>query len=242
MSSLDKVLLAAGSPTFNAGYVDPPFAEDLDGIELAALAGPALLRLASDPDNDGDDDSSESGDTDGDSGHQDHALFKAMKKKGMNDKMAAAMCAKKDKAVKATARAADAGLVGAALVALSVTQAERDEAHAAGNSLPDKSYPINNLKQLHSAATLAASHHGDWKAAQSLIRKRAKELGVDVNSLPGFGDSDGDEKVAATMVALSWADANAAENHGTFVGQHTHPVQQMHTHNGDANHGSGQAS
>jgi hypothetical protein len=81
---------------------------------------------------------------------------------------------------------------------LSVTQAERDAAHAEGNSLPDKSYPIRNVKQLHSAATLAASHHGDWKAAQKLIRRRAKELGVDVNTLPGFGDGDSDDLAATS--------------------------------------------
>lgn len=73
------------------------------------------------------------------------------------------------------------------IVGLSVTQADRDKAKDAGNSLPDKSYPINNVKQLHAAAVLAASKHGNWKAALSLIRRRAKELGVDVNSLPGFG-------------------------------------------------------
>src|SRR5215472_2403408 len=71
---------------------------------------------------------------------------------------------------------------------MSVTQAERDKARKAGNSLPDGSYPINNIAQLHSAAVLAASHHGDWKAAQALIRRRAKELGVDVSTLPGFGE------------------------------------------------------
>ena len=75
---------------------------------------------------------------------------------------------------------------------LSATQAERDKAHAAGNSLPDKSYPINNVAQLHSAAVLAASHHGDWQAAQALIRRRAKELGVDVTTLPGFGEDHAD--------------------------------------------------
>jgi hypothetical protein len=79
---------------------------------------------------------------------------------------------------------------------LSVSQAERDQAHEAGNSLPDKSYPINNAKQLRSAAILAASHHGNWQAARRLIRRRAKELGVSLESLPGFGsgsDSDNDE-------------------------------------------------
>lgn len=77
---------------------------------------------------------------------------------------------------------------------LSVSQAERDKAKADGNSLDDGSYPINNVKQLKAAATLAASHHGDWQAAQKLIRRRAKELGVDLSTLDGFGDekkSDG---------------------------------------------------
>jgi HK97 family phage prohead protease len=72
---------------------------------------------------------------------------------------------------------------------LSVTAAERDKAKDAGNSLPDGSYPINNVKQLKAAAVLAASKHGDWKAAQSLIRRRAKELGVDVTTLAGFGEA-----------------------------------------------------
>ena len=34
---------------------------------------------------------------------------------------------------------------------------------------------------------LAASKHGDYQAAKSLIRRRAKELGVRLESLPGFG-------------------------------------------------------
>lgn len=72
---------------------------------------------------------------------------------------------------------------------LDVSQADRDKAHKAGNSLPDKSYPINNVKQLRAAAVLAASGHGDVKAAQALIRRRAKELGVDVTTLPGFGST-----------------------------------------------------
>jgi phage I-like protein len=74
-----------------------------------------------------------------------------------------------------------------ALVMLDVSQAERDQAHSAGNSLPDKSYPINNAKQLHAAAILAASGHGDVEAAKTLIRRRARELSVDVTTLPGFG-------------------------------------------------------
>jgi hypothetical protein len=70
---------------------------------------------------------------------------------------------------------------------LDVTQAERDKAKSNNNSLPDGSYPINNVKQLNSAAILAASKHGDYEAAKRLIRRRAKELGVDVTTLSGFG-------------------------------------------------------
>jgi hypothetical protein len=48
-----------------------------------------------------------------------------------------------------------------ALRLLDVSQAERDRAHANGNSLPDKSYPVETRDQLHPAAVLAASKHGD---------------------------------------------------------------------------------
>lgn len=72
-------------------------------------------------------------------------------------------------------------------VYLAVSQAKRDRAKKAGNALPDGSYPIEDSHDLHSAAVLAASGHGDVKAAKSLIRRRAKELGVDVSTLPGFG-------------------------------------------------------
>ena len=97
---------------------------------------------------------------------------------------------------------------------LSVTQAERDKAKKAGNSLPDGSYPINNAAQLHAAAVLAASHHGDWKAAQALIRRRAKELGVDVTTLPGFG---GESKSAQRDPAWEQRRKRWA---GSLVGQH----------------------
>jgi HK97 family phage prohead protease len=90
-----------------------------------------------------------------------------------------------------------------ALELLSVTAAERDKAKKAGNSLPDGSYPINNVKQLHAAATLAASHHGDWKAAKTLIRRRAKELGVDVTTLTGFGDKKAARRVLELLASAA---------------------------------------
>lgn len=84
---------------------------------------------------------------------------------------------------------------------LDVTAAERDTAKASSNSLPDGSYPINNAKQLKAAATLAASKHGDWKAAQTLIQRRAKELGVTLNTLDGFAGKQLDSRPAMELSA-----------------------------------------
>jgi hypothetical protein len=56
--------------------------------------------------------------------------------------------------------------------------AERKRLAAAGQALPDGSYPIENVEDLHNAAILARSGHGDVPAAKRHIAKRAKELGV----------------------------------------------------------------
>jgi phage I-like protein len=82
----------------------------------------------------------------------------------------------------------------ARLTLLSVTAADRKKAKNAGNSLPDGSYPINNVSQLHSAAVLASSKHGNWGAAKTLIRRRAKEMGVDLAHLPGMGGKTADSR------------------------------------------------
>jgi hypothetical protein len=47
-----------------------------------------------------------------------------------------------------------------------------------GKALPDGSYPIDDAEDLHNAAILARSGHGDVAAAKRLIARRAKELGV----------------------------------------------------------------
>lgn len=135
---------------------------------------------------------------------------------------------------------------------LAVTQAERDRAHAAGNSLPGGSYPINNVGQLHSAAVLAASHHGDWKAAMALIRRRAKELGVDVSSLPGFGEEKSPsrplERLASAIEDMDLAaapDYNAAAAEHPYDGTHDHAHtdgaggkhSHPHDHADDGDHG-----
>ena len=82
---------------------------------------------------------------------------------------------------------------------LSVNQATRDKAVAAGHALKDGSYPITNAQQLRAAAVLAASGHGDVKAARALIQRRAKELGVDVFTLPGFHKEPGEKSTEASL-------------------------------------------
>lgn len=66
---------------------------------------------------------------------------------------------------------------------------ERRQAASEGNALPDGSYPIRNAHELHAAAVLARSGHGDAAAAKRLIARRAKELGV-ANPLDTNDDSD----------------------------------------------------
>ena len=46
------------------------------------------------------------------------------------------------------------------------------------SALGDGSYPIENEEDLHNAAILARSGHGDVAAAKRLIARRAKELKV----------------------------------------------------------------
>ena len=113
-----------------------------------------------------------------------------------------------DPALRFHVRALDGelGEVTQALVMLDVSQAERDQAKSEGNSLPDKSYPIRNVKQLKAAAILAASKHGNWKAALTLIRRRAKDLGVDVTTLQGFAPKTADSPAAMDTEVLKTLD------------------------------------
>lgn len=84
--------------------------------------------------------------------------------------------------------------------AADISTAGRKALAAKGHALPDGSYPIPDKSHLHAAAVLASSGHGDVKAAKALIRKRAKELGVDVTTLPGFGDSKSDSGEPETRI------------------------------------------
>ena len=70
-----------------------------------------------------------------------------------------------------------------------VNTAERRSLASEGNALSDGSYPIANAGDLHNAAHLARTGHGNAEAAKKLVARRAKELGV-ANPL---ADSDSDD-------------------------------------------------
>jgi len=77
---------------------------------------------------------------------------------------------------------------GETVVALTgFSAAERMLLAKRGHALPDGSYPIPDKSHLHPAAVLAASGHGDHVSARKLIKKRARDFGVDHTKLPGFG-------------------------------------------------------
>jgi HK97 family phage prohead protease len=213
----DVCAVVHGANVATAGAAMFPV-EQLSFRRPAAIGGPVLLeyratsmavqhghpgRPCIDPDGDGDCDATPEGDTDHDYWTADGRQIKPLP----GEERAAAVLRE----------------------LLSVTAAERDKAKAAGNSLPDGSYPINNVGQLHAAAVLAASHHGDWKAAQALIRRRAKELGVDVTTLPGFGE----EKSAGMPLELRASaadDINLANATDYDVYDAPHPMNGSHTH------------
>lgn len=247
--SLDKILALAGADSE---------APDLDAELLLAaqVASRELVLLLASDDDSGDEDrgrgnKSGKGDDEDDGGggeHSGHATYKAMVKRNIPPKRAAAMCAKSDKNVKATRLAESlsvllAGTPGRDIALVTLTPASetaegRKKAAGSGHALPDGSYPIEDKKHLHSAAVLAASKHGNWQAAQSLIRRRARDLGVDVSSLPGFGGSDSEnEKAAASMVALAKAAGGGVPfSHGPFNGTHSHPHHMSAVHDHEHQH------
>ena len=243
MSALDKVLLAAGWGT----QLEDPAAE----MTLAArLAVARLVELSKkDPDDDGDDDSSGKdggkGDTDNDAGHVNHPLFKKLKARGVPDAQAAKMCARADQKAEMCALASSAQVLlsalfedGLVMLAAPPGESASDRRSLAekGWALSDGSYPMPDAKHVHSAAVLAASHHGNWKAALRLIPKMAKIHGVKLSTLPGFGgEKDADDKKVAATVALAAGNMSGtpAQPHAPFHGVHSH----AHVHHGDNMHG-----
>jgi hypothetical protein len=238
--SLEKVLSLAGAV---------PEAPDLDAelllaVQVACTELQALLASSADDESDDKPGDSKKGDSDDDEGggdHASHATYKAMVKRDIPPKRAAAMCAKSDKNVKASQLAQSIGVMlsgqpGKDIALVTLTPASEAAAVPAGDK-----------RHLHSAAVLAAAGRGD--VAEALIRRRAGELGVDVRSLPGFGGTDEDnEKAAATMVSLAAkaaGDGGIPMNHGPFTGTHTHSHFQSgahahpHQHMGDSSHDGG---
>jgi hypothetical protein len=263
--SLDKLLQLSQSGQADL-LLDSGITAELALAGLTAVRQISVLLASGDSDSEGD------GDDDGDGGsdHSSHSTYKALIAKKVDPKRAAAMCARSDKKVKAAALAQSAAvaLAGlfepeAQLVSLSAVDrlaslaappgesaSDRRALASRGWALDDGTYPIPDKKHLHSAAVLAASKHGNWQAAKSLIRKRARDLGVDVASLPGFGSSQDGEKVAAAMLALARKDAGSGDggipmNHGSFTGTHTHSHFESsahshpHTHDNDSDHSGG---
>lgn len=111
-------------------------------------------------------------------------------------RMATVSFAAPERVVEAFEREEDDGWV----YTLDVSADERKLAAKEGNALPDGSYPIRNNAQLHAAAILAASGHGDVQGARKLITRRAKELGVDLKTLPGFDGQSADSRRAMATV------------------------------------------
>jgi hypothetical protein len=223
--SLEKVLQLAGG----AVSVPDPDADLLLAAQLAA--GELAVLLASDDDSDdGKDDDGGSG------GHADHPAYKAMVKRDVDPKRAAAMCAKSDKKVKAAQLANALNVILADLPGQQI-------------GLVTLSVQMGGPRYLHAAAVLAAVGRGDL----AQVRKQAREAGVDVSSLPGFGLSDeGGERaaeleieLAAKAKAKAVGDGGVAMNHAPFTGTHTHTHfasaahDHPHQHVNDSRHDGG---
>jgi hypothetical protein len=129
-----------------------------------------------------------------------------------------------------TRRAVGDELLG---LAATLSASDRQELARKGQALDDGSYPVPDLEHLKAAAFLCRSKHGDWRAAEKLIARRAKELGVD-NPLEHDGPimtTAGTVHTAIAMAGaaqpepvaepLSWADAEVARltaDHADVIG------------------------
>ena len=78
----------------------------------------------------------------------------------------------------------------AAIFKRDFTAEQRRKLAKEGKALPSGAYPIETSADLHPAAVLARSGHGDVAAAKALIARRAKELGA-----PNPLDDDKESKI-----------------------------------------------
>ncbi len=91
-----------------------------------------------------------------------------------------------------------------------VNTAERRSLASEGNALADGSYPIANAGDLHNAAHLAATGHGNAEGAKRLVARRAKELGV-ANPLDSDSSEKGESVADATLDVTEGLSVKEAE-------------------------------
>lgn len=246
MSALEKFLPA--SPGSAKTYED-----SASVLVLAACSAVSELRvlLAS-----GDDEDDESGSDSGDAndsggGHSGHPTFKALKKKGMNDKLASAMCAKADKQVKTTnlVEAATVALSGLAVsgegwVELTAFDARGMVALAAGGTKGapkapygdvqyadpghqadgKKRYPVDTPEHARAAwSYINQGKDADKYTPEQLASIKSKIRGAAKKHGIQIND-DSEDKVAATVVALAMRMTEQPQvmNHGQMTGRHAH--------------------
>lgn len=202
----------------------PPEIDQAGLMVLSARLALAEVRayLADSEDDDGDDDK-------GGSDHSSHGTFKALTKRGMDPKRAAAMCAKADKRVKA------AHQVDAALVALG------------GLEAPEHPAAIAAAREFGLSVVSPQAADDDELAAAALL-----ELSVltaeERRQAQGAAGGSGLE-AAADVFALAKpvGDGGIIMNHGPFTGEHEHGHFQSqvhghpHKHFGDNSHEGGPA-
>lgn len=250
MSAVDKLLELAGPS--RTTLVDDPAGD----LVLAARTAVTELRvlLASGDDDEADDDK-------GSDDHSSHGTFKALKKRGMDDAKAKALCAKSDKKVKA-ARLAEAAEV--ALASLAVPQHDWVEATAAGpdalklsgsgTAYADPGYrgkqrfridtEANTRLSLAYAAVAGPGYAASQlEQVQARVREAAGQFGISLSV-------DAEQIEAAELVALAkkaMGDGGVVMNHGPFNGTHSHSHfksdahDHPHQHFGDNHHDGGPA-
>lgn len=203
--SLEKVLALAGAAPTPA---DP----DAELLRAAQTAAGELAVLLAGDDND-DDDRGGKGDDEGGGDHSSHATYKALVKRDVPPKRAAAMCAKSDKSVKA-ARLAEAlsvilsGRPGIDIGLVTLT-AEADDA-----------------KRRHCAAVLAAAGSLPGFAQSEADGEQAADA---VIALAAKAAGDGG-------IPMNHGTFTGTHTHTHFQsGAHAHP----HQHAGDSNHDGG---
>lgn len=221
MSALEKVLRLSGS---SAAVRAQPDLDDELLLSVQAGIRELSVLLAAAPDDDEDDDEDDSNDS-GDDDHTGHATYKALMAKKVAPAKASKMCAQADKKVKASALAESLAVILAGQPGREVTLVTLSADSGAPGQIAD-------VRQLHAAAVLALSGKGQY--SRQVIQRQARELRVDVSTLPGFGgNSARDEQAAAEMVTLAGkTGAIMPMHHAPMTGKHSHghPIQAAHDH------------